>query len=181
MKYCIRKRLLSAIAISASLIMSPFASAHFMVAQHGTLNFVDDSVFMVLSLPMSAFELMDEDGNGAISMVEFNKQRITIVASIRENVTLGDEFGSRELLGLMLSPELDHESTEENISQVVVMGKFDVGELQGKLRFKANLFGVTSEEQSLKISAKRKADNLVQELVLTPDNASISLMIALAG
>ncbi|WP_133146656.1 hypothetical protein [Shewanella sp. 10N.286.51.B7] len=33
--------------------------AHMMVAQHGTINLVDDGAFMVLSLPVSAFHFLD--------------------------------------------------------------------------------------------------------------------------
>jgi hypothetical protein len=57
------------------MAMGPLAHAHLMVAQHGTLNIVDDGVFMVLSLPISAFNGVDEDSNGKISMLEFNNHR----------------------------------------------------------------------------------------------------------
>lgn len=99
-----------------ALLFSPMASAHFMVAQHGTLNFVDDGVYMVLSLPMSAFSVEDIDGNGAISMVEFNTQRATVVAMLRRQVNLQDANGAIYLDGLMLAPELDHDAAQEKIS-----------------------------------------------------------------
>ena len=54
--------------ILLSLVMTTLPAqlvfAHLMVAQHGTLNIVDDSVFMVLSLPVSAFEGLDDDPAG---------------------------------------------------------------------------------------------------------------------
>jgi hypothetical protein len=63
--------------------MSPSAQAHLMLAQHGTLNIVDDGAFMVLSLPISAFEGVDDDSDGKVSMVEFNNHRAVVVEIAR--------------------------------------------------------------------------------------------------
>jgi hypothetical protein len=64
--------------------------AHLMVAQHGTLKLLDDNAFMVLSLPISAFEGIDDDNDGKITMVEFNNHRADIIEAIKQNVTLGN-------------------------------------------------------------------------------------------
>ncbi|MEZ9140430.1 hypothetical protein AB4153_09300, partial [Shewanella sp. 10N.286.52.E4] len=52
-----------AAGITTCIILSglTFSSvqAHMMVAQHGTINLVDDGAFMVLSLPVSAFHFLD--------------------------------------------------------------------------------------------------------------------------
>ncbi|MCG8412989.1 MAG: hypothetical protein MI746_02120 [Pseudomonadales bacterium] len=180
MKTVSRKILTTVATVLVSLTFAPLTSAHFMVAQHGTLNFVDDGVFMVLSLPTSAFSLTDDDGDNAISMVEFNTQRAMIVEKVRGRINLNDDLTSYELLGLMLSPELDHDSVRENVSQVVVMGKFDVSESQGELVFTTDLFGSTSDEQKLEIAAKRKVKKLVQEVELTPERRSFTLLPAIA-
>ena len=71
-----------------NLSVMPQALAHLMVAQHGTLNFVGQSAFMVLSLPISAFKNIDDDGNGAISLTEFNLHRKAIEKSVREQISL---------------------------------------------------------------------------------------------
>jgi len=138
-----------------------------MVAQRGTLNFVDDGVFMVLSIPSSAFDLEDSDGNNLISMVEFNNQRSTIAYMVRNRIVLSDGLGSRELLGMMLSPELSHDTREEHISQIIVMGKFSIAEQSGELRFHTDLFGTEAEERELTISAKRKTHQIEQEFILS--------------
>ena len=179
MKNIIQKRIVCTLVMITGVFFSSLTSAHFMVAQHGTLNFVGDGVFMVLSLPMSAFELSDDDANGAISMVEFNRQRAKVVASIREEVSLRDESGPRLLLGLMLSPELDHDSIQENISQVIVMGKFNLDDLLGEMSFKVGLFGTAPEEQKIEVVAMRKSDNITQQIELFPGKVSSSLMSAL--
>ncbi len=50
------KRGLLSMTTLGLLIMPNLANAHLMVAEHGTLNFVDNNVFIVLSIPMSAFK-----------------------------------------------------------------------------------------------------------------------------
>ena len=158
-----------------TLLFSPMASAHFMVAQHGTLNFVGDGVYMVLSLPMSAFNVEDMDGNGALSMVEFNSQRASVVAMLRRGINLQDTRGAIYLDGLMLAPELDHESSKENMSQLIVMERYSLAESVGELQFSTNLFGESSDEKLLKIRASKKSKSLSQEFKLTPENPSEKL------
>ncbi len=157
------------------------AHAHFMVAQHGTLNFVDDSVYMVLSLPMSGFELEDADGDGAISMLEFNRQRTPVVAAIRERVRLQDANEALWLQGIMLAPELDHHTETENISQLIVMGKFSLTDSSGELRFAVDLFGNRDAERQLEVRASRKARGITQDLRLTPDANSGDLLADLTA
>lgn len=70
----------------------PNAHAHLMPTQRGTLNVVDDGAFMALSLPVSAFNGVDEngDGDGEWSMIEFNSHRLDISKIVAGGVTLSD-------------------------------------------------------------------------------------------
>ena len=69
----IHKYLLTLLTVLMLTLSLPQAAlAHLMVAQHGSLNIVGDGAFMVLSLPASAFEDIDENGDGDISMIELN-------------------------------------------------------------------------------------------------------------
>ncbi len=69
------KRGLLSMTTLGLLIMPNLANAHLMVAEHGTLNFVDNNVFIVLSIPMSAFKGVDENKDGKVSIVEFNAHK----------------------------------------------------------------------------------------------------------
>jgi hypothetical protein len=148
--------------------VSPSARAHLMVAQHGTLNIVDDGAFMVLSLPISAFEGVDDDSDGRVSMVEFNNHRAAIVESVGQNVTLSDKEGNLPLQGIMLSPVVPHDAPEDQVSQLIVMGRFSLAGAEGALRFQTGLFGKQSTEQSLKITVTRNSDNHEHVFELTP-------------
>jgi hypothetical protein len=148
--------------------MPPSALAHLMVAQHGTLNIVNNGAFMVLSLPISAFEGVDDDSDGQISMVEFNNHRSAVIESVGQNVTLSDKGGNLPLQGIMISPVLPHDSPNNPVSQLIVMGRFALAGAKGVLRFKVGLFGKHSDEQLLNITATRKSDNQEHVLELTP-------------
>ncbi|MFT7286211.1 MAG: hypothetical protein ACI87W_000315 [Halieaceae bacterium] len=148
------------------------ASAHLMVAQHGTLNMVDDGVFMVLSLPVSAFAGVDDDKDGQVSMLEFNNHRADIMASVREKVTLMDRQGAAALHGLMLSPVAPHDGTSGYLSQVTVLGRFALNDSAGALHFYVGLYGRESGERSLEITATRASDKQQRIFQLTPEAAA---------
>ena len=169
------RNILLDLGLLCTLLLASAAEAHFMVAQRGTLNFVDDGVFMVLSIPSSAFDLKDSDDNNLISMVEFNNQRSTIAYMVKNRILLSDELGSRELLGMMLSPELSHDTHEEHISQIIVMGKYSIAKQSGELRFHTDLFGADEEERELTISAKRKTHQIEQEFILSDARTTVVL------
>jgi hypothetical protein len=152
----------------SSMGMVQLAQAHLMVAQHGTLNIIDDGVFMVVSLPISAFEGVDDDNNGEISMLEFNRHRGDIVEMVRQKVTLSDKQGDCSLLGIMLSPVVPHDSAGESISQLTVMGRFTLNDSGSALRLHIGLYGKQVAEQSLKITATRAVDDQEIVLKLTP-------------
>lgn len=166
------KRMYVAFSALAVCLMSPSTQAHLMVAQHGTLNIVGHDVFMVLSLPISAFDGIDDDNNGEVSMIELNRHRAVIVESVRRNVVLSDANGERPLHGLTLSPVLSdhtaHHAPLEAMSKLVVMGRFALDKSDHSLRFEVGLYGAHATEHSLEVTAIRRADKQRQTFELTP-------------
>ena len=151
------------------------AQAHLMEAQQGTLNIIDDGAFMVLSLPISAFEDIDDNKDGTVSMVEFNNHRSTIIESVKTRITLSDNEGNNPLEGVMLSPEVAHDTSAGFISQLVVLGRFALVETNRPLRFNNGLYGQHEAEQVVKITATRQADGKKHIFELTPEVSSIDL------
>lgn len=156
------------VALALILSRSPSVQAHLMVAQHGTLNVVDDGVFMVVSLPISAFEGIDDDKDGKVSMIEFNNHRGVIIEAIRQNVILSDAQNNVSLQGVMLSPVVAHDSKGESLSQLTVIGRFAPIDSASALRFHIGLYGRQAAEQSLEITAIRNHDNQRTVFELTP-------------
>jgi len=127
--------------VALTLLSSMNARAHLMVAQHGTLNFVGDGAFMVLSLPVSAFDNTDDNNDGSVSMIEFNRHRSAITDSIGQHVTLSNPEGELHLDGIMLSPVPEHDSTDGSFSQLTVMGRFSLNGTLDTLKFQVQLYG----------------------------------------
>ncbi|MFT6275689.1 MAG: hypothetical protein ACJAZ0_001788 [Halioglobus sp.] len=146
-----------------------------MVAQHGTLKLLDDNAFMVLSLPISAFEGIDDDNDGKITMVEFNNHRADIIEAIKQNVTLGNAKENAPLEGIMLSPVRPHDAESQVILQLAVMGRFVLSETETRLFFHMGLYGELAAEQTLEITATRQRDS--EKMVFTLTSSSPGSLI----
>ncbi|MBB1268861.1 hypothetical protein [Shewanella sp. SR44-3] len=171
------KTLSTALLVSfLSLFVPSTATAHLMVAQHGTLNIVNNDVFMVLSLPLSAFEGLDTNLDGEVSMIEFNHQRAGIIQTIRQQISLMDQDGKRELQGLIMSPQLyDGHHGSEGLPQLTVMGKFTLQGIKGTLDFHLGLYGSSPEEQQMQITVTSGTKK--QQVELTALSPKMSILL----
>lgn len=156
-------------------LFSTQAHAHLMVAQHGTLNFVEQDIYMVLSLPISGFENTDENKDGIVTMIEFNHQRSAIISAVKENITLTDTAGKIALEGILLSPVFDHSDSTKPMSQLTIMGKFRVNNPNDSLRFQSTIFGPNKSEQILEVTAKRKTNSEKHSFELSPQKSIMVL------
>ena len=145
----------------------PAAQAHLMVAQRGTLNIVDDGAFMVLSLPVSAFRGVDDDGDGRLSMAEFGKHRQAIASAVTREVQLSDPQGARPLAGLMLTLSPPDQDPTGPAAQLIAMGRFALAAPEQPLRMQVGLFGSTPAEQTLQLTVTHRSEAGL--LVLTPE------------
>lgn len=167
---------LKRLALTLGVLLSPSAQAHLMVAQHGTLNIVDDAVFMVLSLPVSAFTGIDDNGDGKLSMKEFNHYRSVIIKTVTDNVTLSDKTGVQPLEGMMLAPAIAHDIPIEPATQVIVLGRFTWDAAGNAAQFSMKLFGQQPDEQRVEMAVTRRSDGLERVFELTPQSASGALL-----
>lgn len=155
----------------------PAAQAHLMVAQRGTLNLVNDGAFMVLSIPVAAFQGVDDDHDGLLSPTEFAAHRMDIIADVKRGVELSDQQGTRELQGMLISlAPPDHPisdgaqgEAEGPSSHLVVMGRFALADEPEALRLRIGLFGHAASEQVFRVNASRAAKSEQHLMVLTPD------------
>ncbi|MEH6581272.1 MAG: hypothetical protein V7754_04995 [Halioglobus sp.] len=159
---------LTVLVWTVTLATVQLVQAHLMVAQHGTLNIVNDGAFMVLSLPITAFEGLDDDRDGKVSMLEFNRHRDAIIQSVEKNVTLSDQQAGCSLKGIMLSPVVPHDSADATISQLAVMGRFTLNDVASPLHFTIGLYGIQAAERRLEITATRSHDKQKAVFELTP-------------
>lgn len=170
-----KKLLITTFVILLTLATSTSSFAHIMVAQHGTLNVVNNGVFMVISLPVTAFEGIDDDHDGKLSQHEFNRHRQIISKAIINNIILKNNNEQATLTGLLLSPVISHSLPTTASSQIVITGRFILTTPDRQLRYSIGLFGKKAEEQLFKITAINSADQRKQMIELTPHKSSISL------
>ncbi|KGJ86483.1 hypothetical protein [Colwellia psychrerythraea] len=163
------------LTLIVSMLFSQQLHAHMMVAQHGSLNVVDGGVFMVLSLPVSAFAGIDDDQDGKLSPQEFAIHRAEISEVIHSKVVLKDNSGKLALKGMMLSPVTAHHAPKAPASQLVVMGRFTLVDSHSELEYQLGLFGNNATEQTMLITATRKEDGSKQKIELSPKKSNYVL------
>jgi hypothetical protein len=129
------------------------ASAHLMVAQHGTLKLGDGGFYFVLALPVSAITGFDDDGDGLLSAKELGAHRGNIEAAVHAGFVLhSDTEGPRLIEGLLLNMAHDPGHAQRPASHVVAMGRFSVQAEDRALTLNTSLFGKKPSEQSFKIT-----------------------------
>ncbi len=160
--HVLMRRLLQILWLSplALLALQP-AQAHLMVAQHGTLNFVGDGAYVVMSLPVSAFTGVDDDGDGHLSPHELRAHTRDIEAQAVRGLQLLGANGPLPLQGLMLSlsPD-DHAVAGAKAHELVVLGRFALSPADttaaSRLRLRLTLFGKrAAQPQQQKITITR--------------------------
>ncbi len=159
---------------------STTVNAHLMVAQRGTINFVGDGAFMVLSLPVSAFVGVDDDGDGKLSAAELAAHSDKLFSAVMRDVQLIDANGVRPLEGLMLSLSSPDETPNAPASQIVVLGRFALAAggahaaaPDSTLSFRVALFGKEELERRFQVTVTRNPQS--QLLTLTLDRPQRSL------
>ena len=81
-----RPATLAGLALCGALLAAVSAQAHLMAAQKGTLNIVGDAAFLVLSVPVSALQGVDDDGDGALSVAELRAHTDTVRSQVQAGV-----------------------------------------------------------------------------------------------
>jgi hypothetical protein len=149
-----------------------------MVEQRGTLNIVDDKVYMVLSIPMSAFYNVDSNKDGIISMLEFTNSRKKVSKKIKNKVVLSNGKSIFTIDGLLLSPEASHTSEashtkkekKKNIEYVTITGRYTVTGPLNDIKLNMDLFGLSKKHRIIEITSRNKKQNKKYTFTLTPQN-----------
>jgi len=174
MKY-LQSVICTSVLILVILTFSSGSFAHVMVAQHGSLNIVDDGVFMVISLPVTAFKSIDNDNDGKLSAEEFSLHRESIASTVHEKITLSEKGKKIALQGMMLAPVTSHHALQTPSSQLIIMGRYTLVSPNNDLQFEVDLFGTSPAEQIIELTATKKQNASRQVVKLSPQQMSVSL------
>lgn len=164
MKYA---RLLALVGVA----LATRASAHLMVAQHGTVNVVGNGAFLVLSVPAAAFPFADEDGDGRLSPLELQRHQSDVGAAVQAGARLLEGDTARPLEGMLFSLTPDELAPAEVGAQLVVLGRFALATPGEPLRFELTLFG--GADQSEQMTFTRGAESQLARFTPTRTTSAL--------
>jgi len=163
------------------LALTSCAQAHLMPAQKGTINLQGDGAYMVVSLPVSAFEGVDDDGDGAWSAQELGLHGPLIHEQITQHLRLRDARGVLPIDSITLVPTPPDDKPSDPVTHLVVLARFKLAQTlvtdalepaQG-LIFQASLFGPQEGDRQLNMTISQGAHK--QLLLLSPERPEQAL------
>jgi hypothetical protein len=158
------------------LLIAQAAQAHLMVAQRGSLNIVDNGAYLVLSLPVSAFHGVDDNGDSQWSEMEIRAHQDEIEAQVRQGVQLIAGGRQLHLDGLLLTRSPHDHSPFAPTSQLVITGRFAPTDKRNELALKIALFGSSADEKLIEVTVTRKPQS--QSLRFEPGHAEFLVLPA---
>ncbi len=139
-----------------------------MLSQRGTLNVVKGGAFLMLSVPVTAFHGVDDDGDGKLSQAELRAHWSELEAQAAAQIELGDDRGPRPVAAFSISPTAPDDAPTAPVSQIVVQVQWTLDEAPRPLQLKATLFGKLPGEDVLAITAN--SDSEEQLLLLNAEH-----------
>ena len=189
--------------LGGTLLAAAPAQAHLMAAQKGTLNFVANAAFVVLSVPVSALHGVDDDQDGALSADELKAHFDAIGEQVKAGVQLVAPSGALPLQLVMLdiaaaentpsspsSPPAPYAPSPPSAqpapsSHLVVLGRFAIdppvanaakpgAAASDGYTLRFALFGTHAGEREQHLTITRQQET--QWLRFTPDHSSKALL-----
>lgn len=159
-------RAIAALLCTVWAIQPVSASAHLLHEQNGTMKIAENSANFVISVPVSALEDVDFDGDGMLSMEELGSRKERIIAQFEQgfSVSQGSTVG-RETVTLVFSPNT--QNPEAPTHYVVVMHRVFFEEKPAGLTISFDLFGSTFQEQRLSLRVSDEDGS--KTVILTPE------------
>lgn len=167
------------------LLAGHSAHAHLVLAQRGTVNIVDRSIHVALSLPVSGLKGFDDDHDGAMSAAELTAHYPELELQVRAGIGLqvGANALQPDVLTINTSPpdrtpdQTFNDEPPGPAQQLVVMARFTLPSpnLTG-LALRVSLFGKQPAEQQIDVVVTRAPDT--QLIRLTPQQPVAALLPA---
>ena len=181
-----------ALCVQVLALLWPAAGhAHMMPAQQGTLNVVDNAVFGVLALPVSALDTdgsgasqgADANGDGRLSAAELQAQAPALRARVAQGFALhnGSERGELVLINLLAEPDerparqgAATPTPDAGSRHVLVLLKAQFSQPPTDLTVGIGLFGNREDERQLTLKVTRGP--LTEAVVLRPGHPEARLL-----
>ncbi len=141
--------------------------------QKGTLKFVGTGAFLVISLPVSGFVAIDDDGDARLSSAELRAHWKSVEDQVKASVRLSDAQGPRPLEGVILDIAPPHERPDEPATHIVALGRFSLADEKGAHTLRIDLWGKEKDERRFEIRATRGETK--RSFVLEPAHPEVAL------
>jgi hypothetical protein len=142
------------------------AHAHLLDAQKGTLNLETDRAYLAISISVTAFEGIDDDGDGLLSSNEFNAHFKSIETQIKNGIQLSSPKGPIAINELVITVSVTSDKPIPE-RQLLVLGQYPIAGVADGLQLKVQLFGKQADETRQYITATRGTET--QLLTLSPE------------
>lgn len=147
-------------------VLTGSAQAHLMPTQKGTVNIKDNAAFVVAALPLSTFNVVDDDHDGKVSVMEMQTHR----AELENQVQMGMRFYDGEHAGrvefIQINTEEDETPAANKAQHYLLLMKIGFDQAPQQLRLENTLFGSDASEQQLSLRATRGSE--VEVINLNP-------------
>lgn len=156
-------------AALGALLCAASAQAHLLPKQTVTINLLDKAAFCVVSVPVSALQGVDDDGDGRLSLAEWQAHREDIQTQYRTGFRVTEEGNpGASALDWVVPPEADENAQFSDYA--IVLSRIDFANVPRTLTAATTLFGTRAGESKVTVKVTRAGQADVA--ILEPDAAS---------
>ena len=157
------------------LATSSMGHAHLMPAQQGTINLAGSAAFVVLAVPVSALDGVDDNRDGRLSETELMHHRDSLVAQVgsRFGICEGAVRAPVQVLQVLAEPDERHAAGGEATTQrnagaghFLVLMRHSLTNEGAALTVETDLFGQLPSEKQLTLKLSKGDET--EAAVLTP-------------
>jgi hydrogenase/urease accessory protein HupE len=147
--------------------LTPAAEAHLMPAKQGTINIVDKSVYVVLTVPVSAVKDFDDNHDGAMDLAEISRHQKALNDNLGSRIALwaASDAGVAGLT-MVMSPQTGDQA-DQPTNYLLLMHERTFKAPPTNLHMKVNIFGDAADQKQIAMRAKRGAE--AEMVVLTSE------------
>ncbi len=126
--------------------------AHLLPAQNGTMNIIDSSAFLVVSVPVSALKAVDSNADGVLSSAETLTGNDAIISQFNARFQMTDRGHKGEIaLSWVVPPQADHQDVDA--TYLVIMQRINFPTAITRPIITTDLFGSAAGEGQMTLTA----------------------------
>ncbi len=135
-------------------LLPALAQAHLLPKQNATLRIIDKAAFVVVAVPVSALDGVDDDANGKLSLAELERHNADIARQFGARFHVSDNgVKASQALTMVMSPLTDGETYDTDYA--VVLHRVNFVNAPQNPSIDTDLFGTGRKEGQMRVKASR--------------------------